>query len=318
MTRKTILNCTMAIAVAALTTGCLKETESEFDKIVERDDAAMEHYITTNGIDATKTQLGYYYRKDVEIEGATQFTNNDVVGIYYEIKTTEGHLIDSHWDETKSPVIFKYAQNGLWPSAVGFAAGLARVGEEMTLYIPSYLGYNTYAYQQLIPSEAHLVVKVKYARRYTEAALKQHEDELIQDYIAENELEGFEKLESGIYVRELDAGEGDLSKNGNSLTFSYELYQMGIAEAIQKSGVNQNPTISLGSQSNLEFLNKALVGHPKGTEVEILAPSYTAYGEAVQVIPQEIRLDLVKKGELQNFAAPYAPIRFVAEIIEIK
>src|SRR5690606_32497467 len=114
---------------------------------------------SSNGIEATKTQLGYYYRKDVEMEDATQFTNNDVVGIYYEIKTVEGQLIETYWDETKSPRIFKYAQNGLWPTAVGYAAGLAREGEEMTLYIPSYLAYNTYSYQQLIPAGAHLVVK---------------------------------------------------------------------------------------------------------------------------------------------------------------
>src|SRR5690606_17516101 len=115
--------------VAALTTACLQETESDFDKIVQRDDAAMEQYISSNGIEATKTQLGYYYRKDVEMEDATQFTNNDVVGIYYEIKTVEGQLIETYWDETKSPRIFKYAQNGLWPTAVGYAAGLAREGE---------------------------------------------------------------------------------------------------------------------------------------------------------------------------------------------
>src|SRR5690606_37730234 len=193
---KTIFNSTMAIAVAALTTACLQETESDFDKAVQRDDAAMAHYISSNGIDATKTQLGYYYQKDVEREDATQFTNNDVVGIYYDIKTVEGHLIDSHLDESKPPMVFKYAQNGLWPTAVGYAAGLAREGEEMTLYIPSYLAYSTYSYQQLIPAGAHLVVKVKYAKRYTEEALEQLEDEMIQEYIADNDLEGFEKTES--------------------------------------------------------------------------------------------------------------------------
>src|SRR5690606_64431 len=108
------------------------------------------------------TQLGYYLRKDVEVEDGTQFTNNDIIGIYYEIKTLEGRLIDSYLDESKSPLIFKYAQNGLWPAAVSYASGLAKVGEELTLYVPSYLAYNTYSYQQLISSGDNLVVKVKY------------------------------------------------------------------------------------------------------------------------------------------------------------
>src|SRR5690554_6213930 len=134
---KTITNSAMAIAMAFLATGCLQETESDFDKIVQRDDAILETYITSNEIDATKTQMGYYLRKDVEVEDATQFTNNDIIGIYYEIKTLEGRLIDSYLDKNNSPLVFKYTQNGLWPAAVSYAAGLAKVGEELTLYVPS-------------------------------------------------------------------------------------------------------------------------------------------------------------------------------------
>jgi hypothetical protein len=61
-----------------------------------------------------------------------------------------------------------------------------------------------------------------------------------------------------------------------------------------------------------------LLNLSKGTKVEILAPSYTAFGETIQIIPQEIRLDLVEKGELQQLTAPYKPIRFNAEIIDVK
>ncbi|MEX2593549.1 MAG: hypothetical protein WD426_12315 [Anditalea sp.] len=315
---KTIINNASAIVVAALMTGCLQETESEFEKIAQRDDAIMEEYISSNNIDATKTQLGYYYRKDVEVEEGSQFTNNNVIGVYYEIKTVEGHLIDSHLDEEEAPILFKYTDNGLWPSAVGYAAGLAREGEEMTLYVPSYLAYNTYSYQQLISSGANLVVKVKYAKRYTQQELEQLEDEMIQAYITENELEGFEKKDSGIYVRVVEEGEGEPSKNGNNVTFSFELYQIGISEALAESEVNKSPSMSLGSQNNMDFLNEGLLNLPQGTTVEILAPSFTAYGETIQIIPQEIRFDLVKKGELQQITAPYTPIRFNAEIVDVK
>lgn len=315
---RTIINSAMAIAVAALTTGCLQETESDYEKTVKRDDAVLEQYISSNSIDATKTQLGYYYRKDVEVDEGPQFVNNDVIGIYYEIKTIEGHLIDSYLDENKTPLIFKYTQNGLWPAAVGYAAGLARVGEEVTLFVPSYLAYNTYSYQQLISSGANLIVKAKYVNKYTEQQLKQLEDDKIQAYIEENDLEGFEKKDSGIYVKIVEEGEGEPSKNGNTVTFSYKLFQMGVTKPISESGVNQNPSISLGSQNNMEYLNKSLVNLPEGTEIEVLAPSHVAYGETIQVIPQEIRMDLVAKGELQQIAAPYEPIRFNAEIIKIQ
>lgn len=314
---KTITNSAMAITMAALLSGCLQETESDFDRIVQRDDAILEAYITSNGIEATKTQAGYYYRKDVEVEDGTQFTNNNIIGIYYEIKTIEGRLIDSYLDESKSPLVFKYTQNGLWPAAVGYAAGLANVGEEMTLYIPSYLAYNTYSYQQLISSGDNLVVKVKYAEKYSQDGVKQLEDELIEAYIAENELEGFEKNDKGIYIRVVEEGEGEPSKNGNTVTFSYKMFELDGTQPIAESTA-QNPVISLGSANNMQFLNESLIDLPEGAKVEVLAPSHAAYGETVQVIPSEIRLDLVDKGELQQFTAPYAPLRFNAQIVKIQ
>lgn len=314
---KTIIKSTLAIAMAALTTSCLQETESDFDRIVDRDNAALAEYISSKDIDAIKTQLGYYFRKDKEVEEGTQFTNNDIIGIFYEIKTMDGHLIDSYLDESKSPVLFKHTQNGLWPSAVGYAAGLAKPDEELTLYIPSYLAYNTYSYQQLIPSAANLVVKVKYVKKYSEEEIKKLEDEMIKAYLAEKELEGFVKNENDIYIKEVKKGEGDLSKNGNTVTFSYEMFDLYGSKSIAESNAT-NPVISLGFVDNLKFLNESLIDLGKGAEIEVIAPSHMAYGETVQVIPNEIRKDLVSKGELQQFTAPYAPIRFDANVIKVQ
>ena len=314
---KTITNSVVALFAAALMTGCLQETESELDKIIQRDKALLEEYMASNGVTATQTQLGYYYHKDTEVAEGTQITNNDVVGIYYEMRTLEGFLIESYLDETKEPVIFKYSDNGLWPAGIGYAAGLAKVGEEMTLYIPSYLAYNTYSYQQLISSGDNLVVKIKYAQKYTESQLKEREDNLIQAYIEENELEGYERNDSGIYIRVVEEGEGEPSKNGNTVTFTYKLYQMGNSDALIESS-STNPFISLGSSTNVKFLNEALVNQPEGTVVEALAPSHTAYGETIQIIPSVIRKDLVEKGELTQITSPYEPIEFKAEIIDIK
>lgn len=314
---KTLIKSTLAIAMAALATSCINETESDFDRIVKRDDAIVAEYITSKGIEATQTQIGYYYKKEVEVDEGTQFANNDIIGIYYEVKTLDGHLIESYLDESKNPVLFKYSQNGLWPAAMGYAAGLAKPGETFTLIIPSYLAYNTYSYQQLIPASANLVAKVKYVRKYTEDQVKQLEDQMIQDYLAEKELEGFEKNDKGIYIRVVEEGEGEASKNGNTITFSYEMFELNGTKAIAESTTN-NPVISLGSAQNIVFLNESLVNLPKGAEVEVIAPSHTAYGETVQVVPAQIRQDLVGKGELQHFTPPYAPIRFNAEIIRIQ
>src|SRR5690606_18079326 len=128
--------------------------------------------------------------------------------------------------------------------------------------------------------------------------VKQLEDQMIQDYIAANELEGFTKNDKDIYIRVVEAGEGDPSKNGNTVTFSYEIFELNGTKAIAESTTN-NAVISLGSANNMEFLNQSLVNLPKGAEVEVIAPSQAAYGAAVQVIADESQQDLVKEGALK-------------------
>ncbi len=56
---KTVIKSTLAIALTALAMSCINETESDFDRIVKRDDAILADYVASKDLDATKTQIGY-------------------------------------------------------------------------------------------------------------------------------------------------------------------------------------------------------------------------------------------------------------------
>ena len=182
---------TWLLGLAIIMTSCLDDSPSEIELDMERDDLALEHYLTTNDIDATKTQSGYYYKKTVEKPDADQFVSGDYIGIYYQIKSLDGQLIDSYMDESKEPRIFKYSQDGLWPVSITYASGLAKVGEEMTVYSPSYLAFGNYSYEALILSGTNLIIELKYAAKYTKEELMEREEAMIADYIATEQLEGF-------------------------------------------------------------------------------------------------------------------------------
>ena len=309
-----------AFIILTLMTGCLKETESDLDRLIERDNAALERYIDANGIEAIKVQSGFYYDKIQEMPEASQFQNNDLIGIYFEIKTLDGQLVKSYLDETKEPIIFKQSIDGIWPSVIGYSAGLARIGEELMVYSPSYLAFGNYGYQQLILPNSNLVMRIKFAQKYTEAELKQREEQLILDYIAQNELEGFEKIQDGIFRRILDEGdaEEDVTGNADIVSFDFKLFHMGETTATFESSATNRPSVTLGRQENLGFLEHGLRGVRKEAKVEVLAYSFAAYAESIQIIPSDIRADLFQKGEQIDLVKPYTPILFTAEVLNVQ
>ncbi|WP_158858638.1 FKBP-type peptidyl-prolyl cis-trans isomerase [Lunatibacter salilacus] len=314
------LNYLGVIFILAIMTGCLQETESDLDRIIERDNTALERYIDANGIEATKVQSGFYYEKIQEIPEASQFQNNDFIGIYFEIKSLDGQLIKSHLDETKEPIIFKQSIDGIWPSVIGYSAGLSRLGEELMVYSPSYLAFGNYGYQQLILPNSNLVMRIKFARKYTEAELKEREEQLILDYIDANELEGFEKIQDGIYRRILDEGDADedLTTNTDIVSFDFKLFHMGETTSTFESSATNRPSVTLGRQENLPFLEHGLKGIRKEAKVEVLAYSFAAYDNSIQIIPSDVRKDLYEKGEQIDLVRPYTPVLFSAEVLNVQ
>jgi len=310
---------TWLIGLVVLLASCIDESESDIEKAMSRDDLILEQHIAANNIVATKAQSGFYYEKTVEKPNGDQFVNADYIGVYYEMKTIDGQLIDSYMDETEEPRIFKYSQDGLWPIAITYASGLAKVGEELTVYSPSYLAFGNYGYEQLILPSSNLVIKLKYAAKYTEEELIAREEAMLTDYIATEQLEGFQKVEDGIYVRTITPGDDSKteSKLGSNVSVDFELFELGEDDPVYESYTSNQPTtVSLGN-SGLEFLNKALIDVYPDQEIEVLSSSFNAYDQSIQIFPAAIREDLVDMGEQIDLVRPFTPIFFKAEVIDV-
>jgi hypothetical protein len=43
--------------------GCFPEVESDLQNAIDRDDRLLADYLSRNNIEATETQLGYFYKK---------------------------------------------------------------------------------------------------------------------------------------------------------------------------------------------------------------------------------------------------------------
>jgi len=308
----------LAMLLLAGMTACFPQTESEMDKIVDRDDAILKAYMANNQIEAEKTQAGYYYTKLVKVENAPQISNNTILGIYYEVKSIDGHIIDVHGEEDGEPLLFVHGELGIVPQVINMVTGIASVGETIQVYSPSYLGYFDYSFGQLIPANSNLVITLHIAKKYTLEEIKELEDAQIQAYLELNNLEGYEKLPSGAYVKVLEEGEMDspVIKSADQLMVNFELFHLSDTEPFSKrSEAGGAFYFRAGSSDNLKFLNLVSINSKISSKMEIIAPSHLAYGATLQVIPQEIREDLFRKNLISQRVRPFAPIRFVVDFV---
>ncbi len=304
-----------------LAQSCVQSLDSDLDRIIERDDQIIKNFISTNNIQATETAVGFYYRKEVVNDVGNQFANKDIIGIYYEIKTLEGNLIESYLDETKAPRLFYYNEGGIIPKVINFAASVAKVGETLILYVPSYLGYQEFALGQTIPANANLVIRVKYVQAFTLDDVRQIEDELMQQYIADNNLTGFTKSTDGIYIRTTQEGSAGTKEatNGDLIRFIYNFGQLDSTTPLVSSNPNTPFQMTLGLGTNLKFLNLGMRGVRKSQKIEFLVPHNQGFGITIQVLPGAIRKELIDKSLINsnNIARPFEPIIFKAEIVDV-
>lgn len=299
---------------------CFPTLEDDLNQVIERDDRLLKEYLQRNNLTPIETQLGYYYSKDSENPTGTQITNGDIVGAYYEIRTIDGQLIESYLDESKPARLYRHLEGGLIPRAINFASGLAKTGESFTLYIPSYLAYQDYSYQQLILPNSNLVVKVKYVAKFSETELRSYEDGLIRAYLETSELTGYERSEDGIFIKTLSEGaaDGAASDDGKVVRIQFKLTYMGSETAILESTAASPADITVGTSSNLKFLNLTLKGIKKDSEYEIIVPSHLGFAQSPQVFPFVIRRDLFDKGFVTQVVRPYEPIYFKFKVMEIR
>jgi FKBP-type peptidyl-prolyl cis-trans isomerase len=304
-----------------LVQSCVQSLDSDLDRIIERDDKILKNFLSSNNIQATETAVGFYYTKEIINDVGNEFANKDIIGIYYEIKTLDGRLIETYLDEGKAPKLFYYNEGGLIPKVINFAASVAKTGETLVLYVPSYLGYQEFGFGQTIPADANLIIRVKYLQAYTLDDIRQMEDQLMQQYIVSNNLTGFTKSTEGIYIRTTQEGAAgsNTAANGDLIKFIYNFGQLDSTTPVVSSNVNNPFQITLGLGTNLKFINSGMRGVRKNQKIEFLIPHDQGFGITIQVLPEIIRKDLIDKSLINsnNIVRPFEPIVFKAEIVEV-
>lgn len=305
----------------AFTMGCTQDADEGVNEDIERDERKLLEFFAQNNINPNETSLGIFFEKIETNDLGNQITSGDIVGIYYEIRTIDGRLIDSYTDESRPPRLYIHEDGGTIPRAINFVSSFAKEGETVLLYAPAYLGYNDYNFGQLIQPEENLKIRIKFKKIYSEQEIQELEDQEITEHIAFNNLVGFEESESGLYLLEIAEGdtESPTAENGKIIRITYSISHLNEAQPVAQVSSQSNPfQVTIGDAQNVPFIEELLKGLSKDAEIRAIVPSHLAFGATTQVFPFETRSDLVQKGRLNQTVRPFEPIIFQAKVVDVR
>ena len=306
------------LSIAMLLFGCMDDDESALERQIRLDDEAIVQYLEDNDIEAQKTVAGYYFVKDVENGGGEAVADGDIVSIYYRMSLLNGNKVDSAVSTQNAPVKMGYNNDffTLLPSGLNIGIGSMRVGEVYRFFIPSNLAFSGYSYKQLIPANAIFIVEVELAGISDNEDQELIEENIILAHIQSDELGEVESLSSGLFFQTLSAGSGTNPKNGNRVEVHYTGRYLN-GPVFDKTESNRPFAFIVGNNSTIPGFEEGVKKMKKGETALLIIPSHLAYGESLQVLPEQIREDLIDKRIINNSLLPFSILEFEVEVVDI-
>jgi len=255
------------------------------------DEKLLQDYFKKNGINATKTASGLYYKVTKEGTGAKPVAGQ-MLKVNYTGKLIGGEVFDSNVDSAyKHPEPFKVAI-GKGNVIKGWDEGmmLFNKGTKATLYIPSGLAYGGQDRSPQIPAYSILIFDVEILDIEEAAKPPVHlepaqqakvDDSLLKDYFAKKGIKAT-KTASGLYYSITQKGLGPNAAAGKKLTMNYT----GRTMDGQAFDSNQDPkfghvspfSFTLGAGQVIKGWDEGIQLMNIGTKGVLYIPSGMAYG----------------------------------------
>lgn len=308
-----------AFLLILLINGCLDAGESDQEKQIREDDATIQSYLESNNIEAEKLSSGVYAEVIEKNENGKEVVEDHVVGILYTMIHLEGeYVVETHTD-TLNPLRFSnsynYNFNSIHPAGINYAIGLMREGEKYRFYVPSYQAFGNYTHEDFFDSFSNFIVEVDLIELKTEEEIYYEEVEMIQNYIAENEIEA-ESYPNGLYYIQIEENNGKIPNSSSQVQFHFT--RKYLDGTVIETSVDGDPIqLYLGNNNLVKGLEDGILFMREGETAEFIMPSRLAFGKSVQVIPQQLREMWAENGNISPLTKPYSPVIYEIELITV-
>jgi len=147
-----------------------------------------------------------------------------------------------------------------------------------------------------------MATEEEFAARYRSFWLEpEEEDLLLADYLLKSSKAEY-KFRSGIYFRKIETGKGDTLRTGNEVMIGCRGSFLN-GEIFDDTYRGRHLWVTYGRPDQLiPGLQKAVWSACKGDSIEVIVPSYLAFGP---------------RGSSSGIVPPYTPVRYHLRIIEV-
>ncbi len=271
----------MWVALAIFGLGACKKVDDTTDQTeVDKNEQAIQKYITDNNLSAVRDSTGLYYVKTVTNPSGIKAKVGDEVAINFTI-----HRLNDGFVVGKSDSLLRIPFGaGLLLPGHERSVSLLRGGEEGKFLLPFYLMFGSSSYDQL-PPYSPIRLEMELVQVRTEA-------QQIADYIANRKLEVSETTPSGLRIVRLNTVTGDTLGKGKTVNVDYLLRTIN-GRQLQKSTF----AVTTGAGGSIRGFDEGIRRMRPGEKAILIFPSSLGYG---------------RNG--QGDVLPYAPLVFEVEV----
>lgn len=310
------LKIALLLSLPVLLNSCF-DTDDPNSNIREESDRIVSQYLEDNNINATKSNLNYYYQPIVENPNGKDVETGDIVGIYYKISQLTGQHIDSLTASMGEPINFIHVANRSdisTPAVTNLGLTWMRTGETYRFFIPSYLAYGSYQNDTLMPANANIKMDITVAYATDSTGRANIENDMIFDYLTENEISNYQSLGNGVYYYQTAAGTGSAPETGSFFNVNYKGFFVETGNVFDQTTTSpatfqMSTPVRTANGGTIQGFSMGIKEMVKGEKGVVLMPSAMAYGNSGNFI-------VLPFGISQAGIPPFSPLGFDLEMID--
>ena len=280
----------------------------------------IDQYLSERSISTQQNEAGIHYQVVTQNDSGAMAEPGLIAMLYYRIEQLEGGTIAVHEESSGLPPNPYIIDDRflLAPRGLNEVLTLMREGEEYEFYLPSRWAYLDYNQPGVIPANAIVRARIKLAGLLTPNEQRHIEDQHIERYLADNQLDEADSLASGVYYIQQQAGDTTKAVSGNStvaVRYTGSLLDGTIFDS--NADAEEPLTFTVNGASLIEGFLAGVQQMSEGEQGTVIIPSHAAYGPGAVAIPYNIVNDWLEQGATAQSIPPFAILRFDLEVVAV-